>query len=325
MTGVDGAGSVQAAERVEITDVVTRDGFQDEAVPISTEDKVRVLEGLMDAGLRSLEVTSFVHPRLVPQMADAEAVMQALPRRPGVRLSVLVPNLKGAERALACRPDEIRLVVSASESHNRANLNRSVDETLAELAAVTAFIRSHDPGLPVAAAIATTFGCPFEGKVPLGQVVRIIDTFTQMGVHRIGLADTTGMANPAQVAATVAALRRRFPEVHFWLHLHNTRGLGLANAYAGYQAGIRSFDTSLGGIGGCPFAPGATGNVSTEDMVHMFHEMGVETGIDLDRLLAEGRRLRQIVGHELESAVQRAGKASDLHPLEGARKADSRA
>ncbi|HEX6989799.1 MAG TPA: hydroxymethylglutaryl-CoA lyase, partial [Bacillota bacterium] len=240
---------------VQITDVVTRDGFQDESVPIGTEDKVRVLEGLMDAGVRWLEVTSFVHPRVVPQMADAEAVMRSLTRRPGVTLSVLVPNRKGAERALAVEPDEVRLVVSASESHNRANLNRSIDETLRELAAVTAFLRSHRDDLPVAAAISTTFGCPFEGRVPLEQVVRIVDAFVEMGIDRLGLADTTGMANPAQVSAVVTALRERFPQVHFWLHLHNTRGLGLANAFAGYQAGIRHFDTSLGGIGGCPFAP----------------------------------------------------------------------
>lgn len=311
--------------KVQITDVVTRDGFQDEPVPIGTEAKVRVLEGLMDAGVRWLEVTSFVHPRVVPQMADAEAVMKALRRRAGVTLSVLVPNQKGAERALSVDPDEVRLVVSASESHNRANLNRAISETLDELAAVTAFVRSHRRDLPVAAAISTTFGCPFEGRVPLEQVTRIVDAFGEMGIERVGLADTTGMANPAQVAEVVTSLRRRFPQMHFWLHLHNTRGLGLANAYAGYQAGIRHFDTSLGGIGGCPFAPGATGNVATEDVVHMFHEMGVETGIDLDRLLAVGRSLREIVGHDLESAVQRAGKASDLHSLEDARRADSRA
>ncbi|MFO7246176.1 MAG: hydroxymethylglutaryl-CoA lyase [Thermaerobacter sp.] len=310
---------------VVITDVVTRDGFQNEAAPVSTEDKVRVLEGLMDAGVRWLEVTSFVHPRLVPQMADAEAVMRSLKRRPGVTLSVLVPNLKGAERALATDPDEVRLIVSASESHNRANLNRTVDETLRDMAEVAAFVRSRRPDLPVAAAISTTFGCPFEGKVPVQQVVRIVQALVDMGVDRVGLADTTGVGNPAQVQEVTAELRQRFPQVHFWLHLHNTRGLALANAYAGYLAGIRQFDASLGGIGGCPFAPGATGNVSTEDLVHMFHEMGVDTGIDLDRLLAEGRKLRGIVGHDLESAVQRAGKACDLHSLDSARRADSRA
>ena len=309
---------------VIITDVVTRDGLQDEERIVPTEQKVRIIEGLLRAGVRSIEVTSFVHPRVVPQMADAEALVAALPRLPGVTYSALVPNRKGAERALAAGVDEIRMVVSASESHNRTNLNRPVAETLDELRAVCRLAAQRRPDVTLAGTVATAFACPFEGRTPLERLLWVVDELHAMGVRRIGLADTTGMANPRQVYETVSVVRERFPDVTFWLHLHNTRDLALANALAGLQAGIRHFDSSLGGLGGCPFAPGATGNVSTEDLVHMLHEMGIETGIDLDALFAVGRLLRDAVGHDLDSAVAKAGKASDLHPLDCARVADSR-
>ncbi len=311
-------------KHVVVTDVVTRDGFQDEDRIIPTEHKVRVIDGLVHAGVTSIEVTAFVHPKVVPQMADAGEVMARIRRDSSVTFSALVPNLTGAKRALAAGVNEIRLIVSASESHNRANLNRTITESLLQLKEAVEHIRAHDPQVRVAFGIATAFGCPFEGRVPIERLYWVIDQIVAMGITAIGLADTTGMANPVQVRQTVAAVKERFPTVEFGLHFHNTRGMGLANAFAGLQVGVSRFDSSLGGIGGCPFAPGATGNISTEDLVHMLHEMGIETGIDLDRLIAEGRRLRDFVDHDLESHVVKAGKSADLHSLDEVKIASAR-
>jgi hydroxymethylglutaryl-CoA lyase len=310
-------------KRVIVTDVVGRDGFQDEPRIIPTEDKVRVIEGLVEAGVTSIEVTSFVHPKVVPQMADAEEVLSRVPRDRGVTYSALLPNLKGAQRALASGVDEIHLVMSASESHNRANLNRSVQESLDQLSEVANYVRTENPRITQVGTIATSFGCPFEGQVPVDRLLWVIERFVGIGMQQITLADTTGMANPLQVGQTVAAVKERFPELEFGLHLHNTRGLGLANAFAGLQVGVSRFDSSLGGLGGCPFAPGATGNISTEDLVHMLHEMGIETGIDLDALIDEARKLQDVVGHEVDSFVVKGGKACDLHPFEEVKIASS--
>lgn len=314
----------QLPPKVIVTDVVARDGFQNEDRIISTQDKIRVIEGLVRAGVTSIEVTSFVHPKVVPQLADAAEVMAQLPRYPGVIYSALIPNLKGAMRALDAGVTELHLVVSASESHNRANLNRSVQDSLIQVAEVCSYIHTVQPQLPLVFSIATAFHCPFEGRTPVERVVWMVNALVKMGIRRINLADTDGAANPLQIWQTVTTLKARFPEVTWSLHLHNTRDMALANALAGLQAGITQFDASLGGIGGCPFAPGATGNVSTEDLVHMFHEMGIETGIDLAVLLEEGKQLREIVGHELSSSVSKAGTSNTLHSLEGIKFADSR-
>jgi hydroxymethylglutaryl-CoA lyase len=271
---------------------------------------------LVRAGITSIEATSFVHPSVVPQLADADDLMTRLPYYPGVIYSALVPNVKGAQRALAAGITEMHLVVSASESHNRANLNRSVQESLIQLADVCAYVNEKSPPTMLVATIATAFHCPFEGRTQLERVIWMIEELMDMGgIRYICLADTVGAAAPLQIWQTVSTVQEIFPEITFSLHLHNTRDMGLANAFAGLQAGIVSFDSSLGGIGGCPFAPGATGNISTEDLVHMLHEMGIETGIDLDVLIAEGRKLRKIVGHELASQVTKAGKSTDLHPF----------
>ena len=315
---------MQIPKQVQVTDVVARDGFQNEDRIVSTEDKLPVIEGLVRAGVTSIEVTSFVHPAVVPQLADAAEVVARLPHHKGVIYSALVPNIKGARRALDAGVTELHLVVSASESHNRANLNRSVGESLAQLAEVCSFVRDENPQAVLVASIATAFHCPFEGRTPIERVCWIVEELVGMGIRRVNLADTDGAANPLQVWQTITAVKGRFPEVTWSLHLHNTRDMGLANALAGLQAGITHFDASLGGIGGCPFVPGATGNVSTEDLVHMLHEMGIETGIDLDVLLEEGRKLQAIVGHELASQVARAGTSGSLHAFEGIRVADSR-
>ena len=315
---------MQIPKQVQVTDVVARDGFQNEDRIVSTQDKLQVIDGLVRAGVTSIEVTSFVHPGVVPQLADAAGLVARLSPHTGVTYSALVPNIKGARRALDAGVTELHLVVSASESHNRANLNRSVGESLAQLAEVCSYVRRANPQVVLIASISTAFHCPFEGRTPIERVCWIIEELVGMGIRQVNLADTDGAANPLQVWQTLMAVKEGFPEVTWSLHLHNTRDMGLANALAGLQAGITQFDASLGGIGGCPFVPGATGNISTEDLVHMLHEMGIETGIDLDVLLEEGKTLSGIVGHELASQVVRAGTSARLHAFEGVRIADSR-
>ena len=315
---------MQIPKRVQVTDVVARDGFQNEDRLITTEDKLRVIEGLLRAGVNSIEVTSFVHPAIVPQLADASDVVVRLPHLEGVRYSALVPNVRGARRALDVGITELHLVVSASESHNRANLNRGVEESLVQLSEMCSYVRNEESHIILLASIATAFHCPFEGRTPIERICWMVEELIGMGIDRINLADTDGAANPLQVWQVIIAMKERFPEITWGLHLHNTRDMGLANALAGLQAGIMHFDASLGGIGGCPFVPGATGNISTEDLVHMSHEMGIETGIDLDALLQEGRKLRSIVGHELASQVARAGVAENVLAFDGIKVADSR-
>jgi hydroxymethylglutaryl-CoA lyase len=282
------------------------------------------------AGITPIEVTSFVHSGIVPQLADAAEVVARLPHLEGVIYSALVPNIKGARRALDAGVTELHLVVSASESHNRANVNRSVGESLVQLGEVCSFVRDENPQAILVASIATMFHCPFEGRTPIERVGWIVEKLVGMGIRWINLADTDGAANPLQVWQTNTAVKVRFPEVTWSLHLHNARDMGLANVLAGLQAGITLFVSSLGGIGGiggiggCPFVPGATGNVSTEDLVHMLHEMGIETGIDLDVLLTESRKLKTIIGHGLASQVARAGTSNTLYVFEGIKVAGSR-
>ena len=302
---------------VVVTEVVGRDGFQDEPQCIATADKLALLERLVAAGVRSIEATSFVHPRLVPQLADADELIRRAPRAPGVRYSALLPNLRGAERAIAAGIDEIHVVVSASDSHNRANLNRTTAESLGQIADVVRYVSQAAPAVGMVAALATSFGCPFEGTVPPGRLTWVIDHVVALGLRQIVLADTTGMAHPAQVGRTLDVLRARYPDVTWGLHLHDTRGLGLANAYVGLQHGIRHFDAALGGLGGCPFAPGASGNIASEDLVHLLDAMGIDSGIDLDALIAAARTLPALIGHPVGSAVLRGGKISDLHHFAG--------
>lgn len=299
--------------RLYIHEVVTRDGFQIEPRFVPTEDKIRLIDALSQTGLHKIEVTSFVSPKAVPALADAEAVMAGITRNPAVKYVALVANPKGAERALAAKVDEIVLVVSVSESHNRSNVRRSTDESFAGFREIMAAVEG--TGVKVACGMATTFGCPFEGFQPLDRIVRFVDRLIGLGIDSIALADTIGMGNPRQIRAVCDEVRARFPKYEFALHLHNTRGMGLANVVSGLEAGITHYESSLGGLGGCPFAPGATGNICTEDLVHMLEQMGHDTGVDLDRLIALARGLPALVGHEVPGQVMKAGKSTDLHPL----------
>ena len=296
---------MQLPERALVTDVGARDGFQSEPAFIPTERKVAVVEALAAAGIPRIEATSFVHPRAVPQMADAEAVMAAITRRPGVRYSVLVPNLRGAERALAARADELNVVVASTETFNRRNVNMSVADSIAACGEV---VRLAVPaGVPVACAVSTSFGCPYEGNVPPERVLDVVAGLVDVGVAEVSLADTIGVANPRQVETLVGAVRARWPALPLGLHFHDTRGLGLANVLAGLQAGVSRFDASVGGIGACPFAPGATGNVCTEDLVYLLDELGVASGVDLAALIETARLARDTVGHDVPSRMLRAG------------------
>lgn len=305
--------------RVTIVEVGLRDGLQAERTILPTAQKLELAERLLDAGLRHLEVTSFVSPRAVPQLADAAELLAALGRRPGVELSALVPNAKGAERAVAARVDAMVVFLSASESHNRKNLNRPIDHSLADVAEVT---RIAEPArIPVHAALSVCFGCPFEGEVPLAQVLRIAEDLAMLGIRRLSLGDTTGMATPPLVRERVEALRAELPGLELALHFHNTRGIGLCNVMAGLDCGIDRFESSIGGLGGCPFAPGATGNVVTEDLVYLLEECGVATGVDLERLILAAQAMERAVGHPLPGQVMKAGPRLRRHALEAVRTA----
>jgi hydroxymethylglutaryl-CoA lyase len=312
-----------APRRVRIREVGPRDGFQNEPETIPTEEKVRLIDALARTGVKRLEVTSFVRADVIPQLADAEDVLDRINPPQDVAISVLIPNEKGLENALRRRErfHEINVFLSASETHNRKNVNRSIEESLRGLEAVLA--RARGEGLRCEGVISVAFGCPYEGHVPPERVFEIAGRLQAAGAQEIGFGDTTGMANPAQVRDFFPAARDALGgTVELTAHFHNTRGQGLANVLAALEAGVESFESSFGELGGCPVPPGATGNIATEDMVHMLHEMGIATGVNLDALLAIGRRLREIVSHELDSSILRAGKSSDLvrSPVAGQRK-----
>jgi hydroxymethylglutaryl-CoA lyase len=297
---------------IAIREVGPRDGIQSLGAFIDTAQKVELVEALSSTGLRRIEATSFVNPRAVPQMADASEVMRRIRREPGVKYEALVPNVRGAQDALAAQVDAILVVVTASEAFNQKNVRMSVDASLAQFADVKRLVDSADVGC--IGAIGTAFGCPYEGEISEDRLFRLIERFVEMGFSELMLADTTGMANPLQIERTVGRVLERWGEtLDVGLHLHNTRGMGLANVVAGLHAGIRTFDASVAGIGGCPFAPQAAGNISTEDTMHMLHEMGLETGIDLDRLIEVARLAQRMLGRELPGQVMKAGPRSQLH------------
>ena len=304
--------------RLYINDVAVRDGFQMEKTFVPTATKIGLIDELSRTGLARIEVTSFVSAKAVPALADANEVLAGIARVPGVVYVALVPNVRGVRNAAAtaARPDELNGVMSASETHNRANINRTHAQSLAELPDMVREAR--DAGMRMTMSLSTTFGCPFEGRVDEAAVLRFVEAFHAAGVDGISLANTTGMANPRQVEELTARVLDRFPtrdDAFYTLHFHNTRGMGLANVVAGIEAGVRSFDGSVSGLGGCPFAPGATGNICTEDMVNMLADMGYDTGVDLDKLIAAARRVPGIVGHDTPGQVSKAGRSLALHPL----------
>jgi hydroxymethylglutaryl-CoA lyase len=292
---------------VRIREVGPRDGLQNEPETIPTAEKIRLVDMLSGTGLRRIEVTSFVRPETIPQLADAEEVLAGVQRREGVAFSVLIPNERGLERALALRErfDEINVFVSASETHNRKNVNRSIGESLDGLERTLATAR--EEGLRCEGVISVSFGCPYEGEVSLERVLDIAERLVVDGCGEIGFGDTTGMANPRQVGEFFAAAREHLTGVELTAHFHNTRGQGLANVLAALEAGVESFESSFGELGGCPVPPGATGNVATEDVVSMLHEMGIETGVDLPALIAASRAAQEVLGRPLGSHVLRAG------------------
>jgi hydroxymethylglutaryl-CoA lyase len=306
-----GGRNVHLPESVVVCEVGLRDGLQNEKTQLRTEQKSELLEMFQEAGVRIVEVGSFVNPKAVPQMADTEDVFRRLRPRESAEYRVLVLNAKGLDRAVACGVRKAKFTISASRTHQMKNANRPPEalfEQLGELASSAAA-----RNVVLSGAISTAFGCPFEGEISPEKVAGVAREFEKVGVREISLSDTTGMANPRQVYAMCLEMRERFPGVVWNLHFHNTRGMGLANVLAGMQAGVTRFDASLGGLGGCPFAPGATGNIATEDLLHMCAEMGIETGIDLDRMIAAARLLQEWIGHDLPGAVLKAGKNSDLH------------
>jgi hydroxymethylglutaryl-CoA lyase len=304
---------MQVPARVTICEVGTRDGFQIEPEFIPTEQKIEVVDRLTEAGVPRIEVTSFVHPKAVPQLRDAEAVMAAIRRRPGTRYAALVPNDKGAARAVDAGVDAIHTVLSASESHNLANVNMTIAESVEKLRAV-AQIASR-AGVPLQCGVSTSFGCPFEGEVPVDRLESVVARLVDLGAQGIGLADTTGMANPRQVADVLERLMPRFPGIEWTLHTHDTRAMAIPNILAAMQLGVTHFDASIGGLGGCPFAPGASGNVCSEDLVHCLHAMGVDTGIDLDRLVAVSRRVEAVVGRPMPGQIIKAGPWTRKYPV----------
>ncbi len=297
--------------RIYFNEVVTRDGFQIEPEFIATDAKVALIDALSLCGYAKIEATSFVSPKAIPMLRDAEEVMGRITRVPVVEYTVLVPNLRGAERALESKADELNLVMSTSETHNRANLRMGREQSFAALAEV---VRHVDGRTPINVSLSTAFGCPMEGDVPEAEVVQFAERFAGLGVRGLTICDTTGMAHPGQVAHMVETLQQRLTGVQLTLHFHNTRGMGLANVLAAVQGGIVRFDGSLGGLGGCPYAPGASGNICSEDAVHMLHAMGYDTGMDLPRLLSVARGLPDIVGHDVPGQVAKAGLITDLHP-----------
>ncbi|MCF8050401.1 MAG: hydroxymethylglutaryl-CoA lyase [Desulfobacterales bacterium] len=295
---------MEAARKVIIREVALRDGLQSEKAFVSTGEKIEVIEALLEAGVEYMETTSFVSPKAIPQLQDAADLMGRVPRG-RLKHEVMVPNAKGARLAMEAGADRLVVFISASEAHNQANVRRSVTESLAELEAI--FATAQRRSLAVTGVIAVAFGCPFQGRVPKEDVLRIAHRFAASGADRVSLADTTGMANPAQISDMIHYFRKKLPDIEICLHLHNNRGVAMANLYSGYLAGVAMFDTSLGGIGGCPNVPQAAGNLATEDVVFMFEEMGVKTGMNLMDLIEAARKLEKILKHPLPGQVMKSG------------------
>ncbi len=297
--------SYRLPRRVSIREVGPRDGLQNEDLIVATPDKIRLIDELSTTGLREIEAASFVHPRSVPQMADAANVFAGIRRAPGIVYSAIVPNVVGVQRALEANVDAIQIFLSASESHNQSNVGMSIAESLGQAADIAELARG--AGKTFDAVLSVVFGCPFEGDVPLEGILDIAERLIDLGAGQITFGDTTGMAHPLLVREVVLGFRARFPGTPLRLHPHSARGAGLANVLAALEVGVDRIDSSVGGIGGCPFAPGAPGNICTEDLAHLLHEMGIHTGIDLVRMVEVARLTEQMLGHTLPGQTMKAG------------------
>ena len=303
--------SPQNPKRIYIQEVVTRDGLQAESAFVPTEQKIDLINRLSRTGYAKIEVSSFTSPKAIPMLADAEAVMQGIDRVPGVEYTVLIPNLKGAERALSVGVDEFNLVMSVSEMHNQANLKMSREDSFKGLTSVIELAHANNTAVNIS--LSTSFGCPMSGITSLAELMHWVDRFAATGIRGITICDTTGMANPAQVQSVCEAVQAKYPKLQWTLHFHNTRGMGLANALAAVNSGIDRFDSSLGGLGGCPYAPGATGNICTEELVHMLDLMGFNTNMQIDTLLECSNDLQSLIGRTLPSQLLMAGKVDRLY------------
>lgn len=297
-------------KRVQICEVGPRDGLQNEKKLLTTAEKIELIDQMSDAGFPVIEVGSFVSPKAVPQMANTDDVFRGIRRKDGVEYRALIANLKGVERAAACGCTKVKMNVSASVAHNLANLNRTPAESVAGFASCVEKAREEHIG--ISGSISMAFGSPWDREIPIQNVKDIVDAYLDVGITEISLSDASGMAYPTQVYDICTEMKKCYPQVNWWLHFHNTRGLGIANIVAGMQAGFSQFDSSFAGVGGCPFVPGAAGNVTTEDVLHMCEEMGIETGIDLDQAMEISRRVVNILGHNTDSYLLRAGKSKDL-------------
>jgi len=291
---------------ITIVEVGPRDGLQYESIFFPTQKKIELVNLLSQTGLSRIEVTSFVHPEVIPHLRDAVEVIQGIEKRPGVVYSALAPNLKGCERAVQTAVDEIALFVSASETHNRKNVGMSISESLKGFEAVAK--TALEAGKTLRGYVITAFGCPYEGRIPVGRVKNIIRTYADIGVSEISLGDTTGMANPKRTREVFLEVMDGVSDLRVAAHFHNSRGLGLANAYAALEAGVRVFDSSIGGLGGCPTAVGAMGNIPTEDLANMMEEMGFATGLDFERLRSAATLVRDVLQTELPSHIFRQGR-----------------
>lgn len=295
---------------ITLCEVGLRDGLQNEKVLLSTQEKLNLLHGLIDAGFRVIEVGSFMNPKAVPQMADTDELYKELGDVPGVELRALIPNLRGVQRAVACGCKKVKLNVSASRQHNLKNLNMTPEQSVAGFASCVSAAKEN--GIAISGSISMPFASPWEGRIPLADVDTIIAAYLKVGITEISLSDASGMAVPNQVYNMCDHVLEMYPQVSWWLHFHNTRGLAMSNILAAMETGMTQFDSSFGGLGGCPFVPGAAGNISTEDVLHMCEESGIATGVDIEKVMALSRKLQQLLGHTADSYVLRAGRSSDL-------------